>query len=322
MFRGSVTKSLIILSFIIPAMACAENIAGVAASVNGYHIMEVKLQKAVESRLSQQGTNVGAIRDPAKYRQLRHDVLDVLIGQVLLWQAAEKANLLATNEEIDRLYNSYLDQYPNTDAFLLKMKQEGYNEESYRKELKQRLSAKNWVEQNVLKNLQVSDAEIHEFYTSNKQRFILSEQVHAHHILIKLDNDSNKNTKRNARKKLIKIKDELKAGGDFTVLAKKYSQGPSAAQGGDLGYFTRGKMVKPFEDAAFKLAPGEVSDIVETQFGYHLIKVTEKKQAATIKEEEVADQIRLYLLQTKSATALNEAIETIKQSAKIEKYIF
>lgn len=312
--------SLLALTF--TTAANAENVIGVAAKVNGYQIKEEKLQKAVETRLSQQGTNVGAIRDPDKYKQLRHEVLDVLIGQVLLWQSAQKENLVASDEEVETLYKQYVSQYSNENAFKLKMQQEGYNEASYRQELKQRISARKWVEAHVMKDLQISDKEVHEFYTSNKEKFVMPGQVHARHILIKVDSNSSEEDKRKAREQLQDIKKQLDAGADFAEMAKQYSQGPSAPQGGDLGFFPSGKMVKPFEDAAFALQPGEVSDIVETRFGYHLIKVEAKQEGKTIKEEEVDAQIRQYLLKTKSGMALNEAIDELKASARIEKYIF
>ena len=311
-----------LLAFAITAVANAENIIGVAATVNGYQIKEAKLQKAVESRLSQQGTNVGAIRDPDKYKQLRHEVLDILIGQVLLWQSAQNDNLVASDEEVEKLYQQYVSQYPNEDAFKLKMKQEGYDESSYQQELKQRISARKWVEANVMQDLQISDAEVHEFYISNKEKFVMPGQVHARHILITTDSNSSEEDKRKARKQLQDIKQQLAAGADFAEMAKKHSQGPSAPQGGDLGFFPSGQMVKPFEDAAFALQPGEVSDIVETRFGYHLIKVEAKQEGRTIKEEEIDAQIRQYLLKTKSGMALNDAIDKLKASAKIEKYIF
>ena len=311
-----------LLTLAITAVANAENVIGVAAKVNGYQIKEEKLQKAVETRLSQQGTNVGAIRDPDKYKQLRHEVLDVLIGQVLLWQSAQKDNLVASDEEVEKLYKQYVSQYSNENAFKLKMQQEGYNEASYRQELKQRISARKWVEVNVMQNLQVSDEEVHEFYTSNKEKFVMPGQVHARHILITIDSNTTEQDKRKARKQLLDIKKQLDAGANFAEMAKQYSQGPSAPQGGDLGFFPSGKMVKSFEDAAFALQPGKVSDIVETRFGYHLIKVEAKQEGRTIKEEEVDAQIRQYLLKTKSGVALNEAINELKASAKIEKYIF
>jgi peptidyl-prolyl cis-trans isomerase C len=103
------------------------------------------------------------------------------------------------------------------------------------------------------------------------------------------------------------------------VLAKEFSECPSNIKGGDLGYFGRGKMVKPFEDAAFALKTGEVSDIVETRFGYHLIKVVDKKPASVMGYEDVKDQVGQFLKKQKTGKELKGYIEELRKKAVIEK---
>ena len=118
------------------------------------------------------------------------------------------------------------------------------------------------------------------------------------------------------------IKIKLKSGEDFSALAKKHSEGPSSTNGGDLGFFAKGQMVKSFENAAFKLKPNTISNIIETRFGYHLIKVTDKRSAEKISEKEVANRIYQHLMKLKSEKALNETIAKLKSKAKIERNIF
>jgi peptidyl-prolyl cis-trans isomerase C len=306
----------------ISVAVAAANKIGVAAVVNGQEIKSEKLQKAVDAHLQQQGTNVGAIRDPKKYKEVREKVLDVLIGQKLLWQSAKKNKLVASDEEVAQLYQQYASQYPNEDAFKKKMQQEGFTEKAYREELRQQLSAKKYVQEKIVKTQTVELKEIDAFYDENKEKFKMPELVHARHILITLDKDADKKQKQQASETLKKLKKELAKGADFAELAKKHSKGPSAPKGGDLGFFRRGQMVKPFEDAVFKLKPGEVSDIVETRFGYHLIKLEEKQPSRVIAKEEVAGRIEGYLLQVKYEESLNKEIELLKKNAKIEKYLF
>jgi peptidyl-prolyl cis-trans isomerase C len=145
------------------------------------------------------------------------------------------------------------------------------------------------------------------------------EQVKASHILIKVTPDADDAQKATARKKIEEIQQKLKNGGDFAALAKEYSEGPSGARGGDLGFFRHGQMVKPFENAAFGLEPGQVSDVVTTRFGYHLIKVTEKKPAKTLAYSEVKDKIGERLKQQKIEKQAGEYIDGLKKDAKIEK---
>jgi peptidyl-prolyl cis-trans isomerase C len=113
----------------------------------------------------------------------------------------------------------------------------------------------------------------------------------------------------------------LKDGGDFAALAKEYSEGPSNTRGGDLGFFRRGQMVKPFEDAAFAMEPNQVSDIIETRFGYHLIKVYEKKPESVLAYAEVKDKLTQHLKQQKIDKEAVQYINQLKKDAKIEKFL-
>jgi peptidyl-prolyl cis-trans isomerase C len=165
----------------------------------------------------------------------------------------------------------------------------------------------------------IPDREIRTFYDTHPNSFKKSEQVRASHILIKVDSQAEPSVKEEKKAKLRKIQKRLKGGEDFGVLAKEFSECPSNSKGGDLGYFGSGKMVKPFEDAAFKLKTGEVSDIVETQFGYHLIKVVDKKPASVMGYEDVKDKIGQYLKQEKTAKQLKGYIEELRKKAVIER---
>ncbi len=157
----------------------------------------------------------------------------------------------------------------------------------------------------------ITDLEIEDYYKKHIAVYQEPEQVRAKHILIKPDND-----KKTAKTKIEDILKEIKTGENFEELAKKYSACPSKTQGGDLGFFERRKMVKPFEDAAFSLKPGEISNIVETQFGFHIIKLEEKKEAKTIPLTEVKAGINDAIYNQK----LKEEAEKIAKSKADEIY--
>lgn len=139
----------------------------------------------------------------------------------------------------------------------------------------------------LLNTIPVSDAQLAESYQENLEKFKVQEQVKARHILIKVGQDAASEEVEKAQAEILEVLAKIKAGGDFAELAKKYSQGPSNSMGGDLGWFGRGSMVKPFEDAVFALTPGTVSEPVRTQFGFHLIKNEEYKAARTKELAEV-----------------------------------
>jgi len=124
-----------------------------------------------------------------------------------------------------------------------------------------------------------------------------------------------------ARRKLQEIRDKLKAGEEFSSLAKECSECPSSAKGGDLGYFRRGRMVKPFEEAAFALEPGEISEVVQTRFGYHLIKVTDKKPESIVPYDEAKEEIEQRLRMQKTQQGMREYLEKLKEEANIQRFL-
>jgi len=138
---------------------------------------------------------------------------------------------------------------------------------------------------------------------------------------IKVDPQADELKRAEARKRIEEIHQKLQKGEDFATLAKAFSEGPSRAKGGELGYFKQGQMVKPFEETAFALRPGEVSDLVETRFGYHLIKVIERKPEATIAFEDVKDRLVHYLKQEKTQKEVSLYVQKLKEKAKVERFL-
>ena len=292
---------------------------GVAATVGGQEISQRKLQTAIDHYLQQQGTNVGAIRDPNRFKAIREKILDVLIGQELLWQAAQNENIIANDDEINQAFEQYRAQFDNEVSFNIKLQAGDYDNTTFRENLKHQLSAQKWIEKFVLNGVSVSDTEVHAFYLENKQQFTKPETIRARHILVKVEPGSSDEARQNALERLKEIKREIDSGAEFETLAREISQGPSAANGGDLGYFGRGQMVAPFENAAFELAPGEVSGIVETRFGFHLIQLVDRKSSMQTVEKDHAEEIRIYLWQRKSQHAVKDALTRLKQETVIEK---
>jgi len=163
--------------------------------------------------------------------------------------------------------------------------------------------------QEELKNIKVTDKEAQEYYQNHKEEFETEKQVRARHILVKEEAQAQK------------ILKELQKGGDFSQLAKKYSiDKATAGKGGELGFFTRKDMVKPFSDAAFSLKPGQFSPVVKTPFGYHIIQVEEVKPAEQKSFNEVKAKIKSQLLQEKRQEAFNRLVAQIEKKWKVETY--
>lgn len=172
-------------------------------------------------------------------------------------------------------------------------------------DLKKRLIVEAFLKKKVETDSQLSDADLKKFYEQNIDKFKAGEQVKASHILVKSEKEAND------------ILAKIKAGGNFEELAKAHSVDSSAAKGGDLGWFGKGSMVPPFEKAAMALKEGQVSGVVKSDFGFHIIKLTGKRAAGTRPFEEVKDQIKSALMPSKQQEIFQKIKEDLKKNAKI-----
>lgn len=290
---------------------------GLAAKVNGIGITNEKLERSFEEYLRAQGQNIAAMRYPDRVKAMRRETLDLLIDQELVWQAAQQNNVIATPEEVDAAIDQIRAGFDSPDKFVSRLMIEGYTEASYREHIKHLVTARKYLD-SLSSGVEVSDTEVHTFYVENPDRFQVPEVIRARHILLKLDRQADATARKAAREKLTGILAEARKGADFAELAKQYSEDASAAQGGDLGYIPRGRMVQSFERAAFALAPGQLSEVVETDFGLHLILVEDHRAADLVPEEKVREQVRDYLHGQKVKQTEDETLGNLRAGAQIE----
>lgn len=250
-----------------------------------------------------------------KYKTL---VLDQMINTELLAQNAEKEGIKVTDKEIQSSYND-LKTYVNSDEQIKKSAEDlGISDDFLKEQAKLSLLIQKSQEK-FYSEEKVSDSEMKKYYDEHIDEY-KKDEVEASHILIKTTDDQNKPLpeadQKKAKEKAEKVLKEVKAGGDFAELAKKYSQDPgSAEQGGSLGTFGKGMMVKEFEDAAFGMEPGQVSNLVKTDFGYHIIKVTDRIKETT-SFDEAKEGIKEEILKNK----YGEKIAELQKKSKIEKF--
>ncbi len=171
------------------------------------------------------------------------------------------------------------------------------------------------IDPNVfISEVTITDQQVEYYYEDNIDMFEQEKEVRARHILFKLAPNAPEEEEEKVREKASGILKKARGADDFASLAKKYSEGPSAPKGGDLGYFSKGRMVKPFEEAAFKMKKGEISELVRTRFGYHIIKVEDVKEARTKTLEEVSKEIKNTLTNMASMDLAHEkALSLIDQ---------
>ncbi|MFP4453523.1 MAG: peptidylprolyl isomerase [Desulfobacterales bacterium] len=284
------------------------------AVVNGVKIPAEELERKVDLIRARYGGSGAKIGDQ-QLSYIRQVILDNLIEQQLLYQASKdegiKIDAAAVDEEMDKIKS----QFESEDEFQNQISGMNYTVDLLEKEIERNLAIRELIDEKFASELSVSDSEVEAFYNENQDEFEVPERVRARHILIKSD-DENKDE---AREKIKEVQGKLEDGEDFSELAGQYSDDPSGESGGDLGFFSRGQMVKNFEEAAFELEPGEVSDIVETRFGYHLIKLEERKDKGVKPLEEVRGDIRENLEQEKVMQKLEPYMESLKKKYPVEK---
>lgn len=296
----------------VAASTVAVSPPGAVARVNGTAIDAIELRRARKVLL--RGQTVPAEQQAALDKQ----AVEQLISAELLYQAAAKLEIKDLDTQIDAKLAQGKARFKDENDFKNAIKDLEMDEKDLREYTRRDLLISHFVETTFVSKVAVSEAEIRAFYDSNPEKFKRDETVKASHILIGTDSVASADDKKKAREKAEKLRKELTGGADFAVLAKGNSTCPSSQQGGDLGSFSKGQMVPPFEKAAFALKPGEISDVVETQFGYHIIKVTEKKGAETVDFTDARGRIEEFLKRQKVSDAIQKYLTDTKKTARIE----
>jgi peptidyl-prolyl cis-trans isomerase C len=273
-----------------------------------------------ESELRQAAKKGQQIPD-AQMAKVENSILDTLIVDELLFQESKKKEIKVKPETVTEQLMTVKKRFPSEAEFSKILEENNMTESKLRENIKRGMAIQQLLDKEVNQKVKITDEEGKTFYDTNPQFFLQPERVKASHILIKVDEGASEEKKAEARKKIEDIQQKVRKGEDFAALAKTYSEGPSAPKGGDLDYFGRGQMVKPFEDVAFSLKPNETSEIVETRFGYHLIKVVDKQPEKTIAYADVKDRINKYLKDQKLKTERRLYFDKLKKDAKIEKFL-
>lgn len=238
---------------------------------------------------------------------VKEQVVEKLILDRLIIEAADKQGIAVTQKEADDEIAAIKEYFEDEQNYLDFLASQGLTEEQFADEVKKDLIITKYRDK-LVENVTVSEEEVQAYYDENIKEF-KKDRVKASHILLDTKEDADK------------ILERLKNGEDFSDLAEQYSVDPSAKSNkGDLGYFGYGDMVKPFEEAAFALEKDETSGIVETQFGYHIIKVFDKEIVDPIPFEEAKQEINSKLLYMAMEEEYNEKLAELKENAEIETY--
>ncbi|USK31932.1 peptidylprolyl isomerase [Bacillus sp. F19] len=230
-------------------------------------------------------------------------LVDYLITEKIIEQESDKKDITISNDAVEEEYQTVIASYGGEEAFIQQLETSGATVEDVKKDLETNLKIEKLLEPEI----KISADEMKTYFDENKESFAEPEQVKASHILVK-DEAAAK-----------EVKEKLDGGADFSELAKEYSTDTSNSEnGGDLGYFAKGEMVAEFEEVAFAMKEGEISDPVKTEFGYHIIKFEDKKAASEAVYEDKKKEIKETLFDQKKQTAYTTWLDEKKEEYEIE----
>jgi parvulin-like peptidyl-prolyl isomerase len=240
-----------------------------------------------------------------------------VVEQKLLSQEALRVGIQPNDLRIAQMAQTLVKQAGGREALDASLAQMGSNYEQVIEMIREMDLVRSLIEQKISPSIQVSDEEVASFYAEHPEMFKNDAQVHARHIIFAAGEDADAGTVATAGAKAEKARKRALAGEDFTELAREVSEGPSAPTGGDLGFFTHEQMVPAFADAAFALEPGQISGVVRSPFGFHVIRVEEKRPAGTLPLDEVSDDLRSMLVQQKTGQEVGKMVEALADTATI-----
>ncbi len=301
----------------------------VIVTVNGTGITRSRIDELVEPNLERIKERARGRKLPDDYldkmkKQITQQVTEGLIFETLIDQQMKKHNIVVTEQQIeDHVAQMAARENMSVDDLKALVATGGKTYEQWKQQMQfdKIVGALRLAQLEGFGTLDVNEAQALEFYEQNRAFYEQPEQVRASHILIRPDT-SDPNIDPNAADaaayaKVQELLEQIRQGADFAKLAMENSACPSSADGGDLGFGRRESWVKPFSDAAFALQPGQISDVVKTRFGYHIIKVTERKQAGLTPFDQVKDEIIRMLQARREAELSSKYVRSLRENAEI-----
>ncbi len=291
---------------------------GLAARVNGGEISRERLERYFEEDLQEKGRLVAGIRSPEAFKSMKRKALDELVDRELLWQEAERRKRVVPQKEVEAAMARFRAQVPDPARRRLQLERGGFTEQGYAEYVRHELSIRRLVELDLAPKAKVTPAEVHAFYEANLDRYTQPAEVRARHVLVKVAPEASPEQRAEARRRIDAVLAEARTGVDLGALARRSSDDETASAGGELGWFPRGRMVPAFEAAAFALQPGQLSPVVETPFGFHVIEVEERRPEVREPESKVAGAIRGRLGEEKLQKLVRALVAELRATARIE----
>jgi peptidyl-prolyl cis-trans isomerase C len=289
--------------------------------VNGKEITPEQLDAYFKSRYGAQAAQMPPEQLDAFKAHAMTAVRREMVLRVLLLAAADDGKIAVTDEDVTKEYAGIIEGLPEGATIDAYLQMSNTTEEKLKSEIGEELRISKLIESKTEKPAPATDEDVKKFYDDNPQYFTKEENATASHILITVDKEADEAVKAEAKTKIDKIRKDLIDAGekaDFAAAAKEHSSCPSSAQGGSLGSFGHGQMVPEFEAVAFAQKIGEIGEVVETEFGYHIVKVDAREESGKVSLEEAKEKIAAHLTQEKGGETVRKYMDGLQAAAKIE----
>jgi peptidyl-prolyl cis-trans isomerase C len=297
-----------------PVKPVPATLPDVVARVNGEAVSKGELERAIRNVEGRAGRPV-----PQEQRdQVYRGVLDELLALKLVQVEGKARGITVTDPEVDGRIGELRKKFQTEEAFTEALKGKQMTLVDLKNETRTELLVNKTMEAEVAPKVSVTPQDLDAYYKQNPDQFKQAEQLRASHILFPIESSATEDFKKTTRAQADAVLKRAQSGEDFAGLAKEFSKDSSASNGGDLNYFPRGQMVPAFEQAAFALKPGQISGIVESQFGLHIIKVTDHKPERAVPLAEVSDRLSDFLRRRKQQELVQEFVASLRTKYKVE----
>ncbi len=285
------------------------------ARVNGVDIPTSRLEQRVRMTLNRLSRNPAEL-PPEELQALRAQMLDMLVQEEVLRQASVQAGIKIGDPEVEQRLATMQASFSTPEGYDRSLEEQGLSAAEVREQIRQNLAIEALIKSKVTDPISVSKEEVAQYFAANREKLRRAESAHVQEIYVPLRGSAQEKTR--TRQAMEGVLREARGGKDFSQLAREFSRGANASSGGDIGWLTRSGPKPLLAAAALKLKPGEISDIVETPGGFHLLKVLEIKPASNVSLEEARAQIEAKLREDKDQAALERYVSDLKAGARIE----
>jgi parvulin-like peptidyl-prolyl isomerase len=302
----------------VPPAAPDALFPAVVARVNSKAVLGRDLEQRVRAELATIGNPAWKDLREDYRKELTDKAMGQLVGNELLYQKAIASGLAATPAEVQAEFDKFAKNYQTDAALNIELANRGMDRKALLREIGRDLVVNKYIEENIRKKLTVTPAELSDYYAKNPDQFKHPDLIRTSHILVTVPSGGTAEQDKLALQRAEKLLERAKKGEDFAKLAKDNSMDPSASQGGDIGLTEIGELEPPYEEAAAKLKVGEISPIVRTSLGFHIIKLTDRKKAGMATLEDVRGQLTDFLRSQKEDAEVMKLVNTLQSQAKIE----